>query len=129
MDTKGYQHYKEQSVSTMTQGELLLLLYDELVKRSIRAGLALDKGEFSLFEASVDRCVEIVHYLDDTLDRKYPISAELARMYEFFCYEFSRIKVGRNKTELERIKPMLVDLRDAFHTAEKATSEGSNETK
>ena len=27
MDMKGYQQYKEQSVNTMTQGELLLLLY------------------------------------------------------------------------------------------------------
>lgn len=129
MDTKGYQQYKEQSVSTMTQGELLLLLYDELVKRSVRAGLALDKGDFPLFEASVDRCVEIVHYLDDTLDRQYPISAELARLYDFFCYEFSRIKAGRNKTELARIKPMLVDLRDTFHTADKAASEALNDTK
>ena len=31
MDMKGYQQYKEQSVNTMTQGELLLLLYDELL--------------------------------------------------------------------------------------------------
>lgn len=129
MDTKGYQHYKEQSINTMTQGELLLLLYDELVKRSTRAGLALDKGDFPLFEATVDRCVEIIHYLEDTLDRQYPISAELARLYEFFCYEFSRIKVGRNRTELERIKPMLSDLRDAFHAADKDVSEVPNGTK
>lgn len=129
MDTKGYQHYKEQSVSTMTQGELLLLLYDELVKRSTRAGLALDHGDYPLFEASVDRCVDIIHYLDDTLDRQYPISAELARLYEFFCYEFSRIKVGRNRAELERVKPMLNDLRSAFHTADKATGDSPDGTK
>ena len=119
MDTMGYQHYKEQSVNTMTQGELLLLLYDELVKRILRAGLALDKSDFALFEASVDRCVDIIHYLDDTLDRQYPIGQDLARLYEFFCYELSRIKAGRNRTELERIKPMLTDLRDAFRTADK----------
>lgn len=119
MDMRGYQQYKEQSVNTMTQGELLLLLYDELVKRSNRAELALDKEDFALFEASVDRCVDIIHYLDDTLDRHYPISAELARLYEFFCYELARIKVGRNRKELERIKPMLADLRDSFRQAEK----------
>ena len=30
MDMKGFQQYKTQSINTMTQGELLLLLYDEL---------------------------------------------------------------------------------------------------
>ena len=30
MDMRGYQRYREDSLSTMTQGELLLLLFDEL---------------------------------------------------------------------------------------------------
>lgn len=30
-----------------------------------------------------------------------------------------RIKAGRNKKELERLRPMLAEMRDAFHTAEK----------
>ena len=50
MDLKGYQQYKEQSIATMTQEELLLLLYDELVKRLVQAELALDKKEYPLFE-------------------------------------------------------------------------------
>ena len=74
MDLKGYQQYKEQSIATMTQEELLLLLYDELVKRLMQAELALDKKEYPLFEASVQRGIEIIDYLDSTLDRKYEIS-------------------------------------------------------
>lgn len=121
MDMRGYQQYKEQSINTMTQGELLLLLYDELVKRVTRAELALDKADYEIFEASIDRSVDIVHYLDDTLDRNYEISAQLTRLYEFFCYEFSRIKAGRNLEELRRVKPMIVDLRDTFRTAQKSS--------
>ena len=37
MDMRGFQQYKEQSVNTMTQSELLLLLYDELFKRLTQA--------------------------------------------------------------------------------------------
>ena len=37
MNLQGYQQYKEQSIYTMTQGELLNLLYDELMKRLLRA--------------------------------------------------------------------------------------------
>ena len=112
MDRRGYQQYKQQSVGSMTSGELLLLLYDELVKRATMASIALDKGEFPAFEAAVERCIDIVNYLDETLDRQYPISQDLGRMYEYF-------KIGRNKQELEKLRPMLAEMRDAFHTAEK----------
>ena len=70
MDMKGFNQYKEQSVNTMTQGELLLLLYDELFKRLAQAEITLKKQDYPVFEASVQRAVEIIQYLDDTLDRQ-----------------------------------------------------------
>lgn len=124
MYTKGFQQYKENSVDTMTPGELLLALYDELVKRLTRAEIALNAGEYGVLEESVDRSVDIIHYLDATLDRSYPISMELARMYEFFCYELARVRIGRNKVELERVKRMCTELRDAFRIAAQDNSSG-----
>ncbi len=122
MDARGYQQYKQQSINSMTQGELLLMLYDELVKRSTLASIALDKQDWPLFESALDRCTDIVNYLDETLDRQYPISHDLGRMYDYFTYELSRIKTGRNKKELDRLRPMLAEMRDAFRTAEKTSS-------
>ena len=126
MDIKGYQGYqgyKEQGITDMTPGELLLLLYDELVKRLVRADLALGKKDYALFEASVDRCLDILRYLDDTLDMQYPISRNLNRLYDYFCYELNRVKAGRNKTELERVKTMVSELRASFREAHKTTME------
>ena len=122
MNARGLQQYKEQSLNTMTQGELLLLLLDELVKRLLRGELALEQGDFNLFEASIDRCLAIVWYLDDTLDRRYDISIQLHRLYDFFGYDLNRIKIGRNKQELERLKPMILDLRDTFRAAEQTAA-------
>ena len=126
MDIKGYQGYqgyKEQGINDMTPGELLLLLYDELVKRLVRAGLALDKKDWPLFDASVDRCLDILRYLDDTLDMQYPISRNLNRLYDYFSYELNRVKAGRNKTELDRVRTMVSELRDTFREAHKTTME------
>ena len=124
MDMRGYQQYKQQSINSMTPGELLLLLYDELVKRATMASLALEKQEYPLFEAAIDRCVDIVNYLDETLDHQYPISRDLSRMYEYFTYQLGRIKIGRNQKELEKLRPMLAEMRDAFHEAEKSGGAG-----
>ena len=123
MDVRGYQQYKEQSVNSMTPGELLLLLYDELVKRATLAAMTLERQDYPQFEAAVDRCVDIINYLDDTLDPQYPISHDLSRMYEYFTYQLGRIRIGRNKDELEHLRPMLLELRDAFHTAEHSSAE------
>ena len=117
MNLQGYQQYKEQSIYTMTQGELLNLLYDELMKRLLRAELALKDKNFELFDASVTRCREIVQYLKNTLDRKYPISAELNRMYDFFLYELSRISASRDQSVINELKPLVQDLREAFREA------------
>lgn len=119
MDMRGYQHYREDAVNTMTQGELLLLLYDELVKRLTQAELSLSKEDYSAFESAVDRSIAIIRYLDNTLDRQYPISAQLTKLYEYFCYELSRVKAGRNNTELQRVKRMASELRDSFRDADK----------
>lgn len=128
MDMRGYQQYKQQSVNSMTPGELLLLLYDELVKRGTMASIALDKGDFPTFEAAVQRCSDIISYLDETLDPQYPISHDLSRLYEYFTYQLGRIKIGRNKKELEQLRPMLAELRDAFHIAEKnSAAQGKSE--
>ena len=85
MDRRGYQQYKQQAINSMTPGELLLLLYDELVKRGTMASIALDKKDYPVFEASVERCMDIINYLDETLDRKYDISRDLGRLYEQSC--------------------------------------------
>lgn len=120
------QHYKEQSINTMTKGELLLLLYDELVKRLLRCDLALKKENWPLFDASADRAMEILRYLDDTLDYQYPVSRNLHRLYDYFLYEMNRVKAGRNQKELDKIRPMIMELRDSFRTAEKTSGEGQS---
>ena len=123
MDMRGYQRYREESLNTMTQGELLLLLYDELVKRLRQAELEMGKQNYESFEKAVDRAVEIIHYLSDTLDHRYPISGNLSRLYEYFCYELSRVKAGRNQEELMRVTRMVSELRDSFRQAEKTSGE------
>ncbi len=119
MEMRGYKHYKEEAVLTMTQGELLNLLYDELVKRLMQAEMMLDKKEYTACEICIDKADRIIRHLNDTLDRQYPISADLARLYEYFLYELARVKTGRNKEELARVKGMVTELRDSFKIADK----------
>lgn len=122
MYQSGYEQYKMQSVNTMTRGEMLLLLYDELIKRLTRAQIALDDKNYALFDKSVQRSREIVQYLKKTLNMEYKISYELRRMYEFFLFEISRLQAGRNGAVVDELKPLVIELRDAFREASKSTN-------
>jgi flagellar protein FliS len=108
----------------MTQGELLLLLYDELYKRLAQAEIMLDQQNYPVYEASIERAVAIIDYLDSTLDRQYPISGNLAQLYEYFTYELGRAKIGRRKEVLTHVKSMVGELRDAFRQAQKSGDSG-----
>lgn len=121
MDSRGYQTYKAQSVNTMTKGEMLLLLYDEMGKRLTRAGFALDKQDFVVFEQSVTRTREIVDYLIQTLDFNYAISRELKRMYDFFLFDLARLEAGRNPEIIPELKGLVKELRDAFAAVNQPT--------
>lgn len=119
MNANGYQQYKNQAVNTMTASEMLLLLFDELVKRLTRAELALEVQDEQLFVQSVTRSRDIVQYLKMTLDRRYPISRELHAMYDFFIYELGRISAGRNPKVIQELKGLVEELREAFREASK----------
>lgn len=122
MYRNGYEQYKMQSVNTMTSSEMLLLLYDELMKRLARAQVALEDEDYDLFNQSVQRSREIVQYLNSTLNMNYKISYELRRMYEFFIFELSRLQAGRKVAVIQELKPLVSELRDAFRQASKSVA-------
>lgn len=119
MLARGYQQYKQQSVATMTQAEMLLLLYDECIKRLIIAEQALDHKDYKSFDTAVRRTRDIIRYLTNVLDRQYEISNELYRLYDYFQYELGRLQAGRKKEIIPGLKRQIKELRDAFGQADK----------
>ena len=86
--------------------------------------MALEKKDYELLESTVQRCIDIIHYLDETLDHQYPISHDLSRLYEYFTFQFRRVMIGRNAEVLNELRPMLSEMRDTFRIAEKNVSQG-----
>ena len=118
----GYEQYKEQSINTMTKGEQLVLLFDEVVKNLKKSEIAIETKNYELLDVSIQKATDIVRYLISILDRSIPISNELYRMYDFFLYEFNRIKAGRNADVSEEGKELVIEMRDAFREADKIAS-------
>ena len=117
MIMNGYQQYKQQSVDTMTSGEMLILLFDGAVRNVTSAGLALDRQDYDTFETAVEKTDKIIRYLSATLNMDYEISKDLYRLYDYFLYQLSRLRAGRNKEITQELRKMLMELRDTFKEA------------
>ena len=120
----GYQKYKEQSIYSMSGVELLLLLYDEAIKRLKKAEYALEDHDYGVFEDCIGRTVRIVRYLTSILDMEQPISGEFRHIYEYLFYDLSRIRAGRErrKDEIEKVIHVLQEFRDGFEEAGRQVS-------
>ena len=115
----GYAQYKQQSITTMSQGEMLVFLYDEIIKRLVKAKLVHANKEFTAFENEVGRAREIIMYFQQTLDTRYAISADLFRLYEFLTFQMSRVITGRRVELIDEIMPFITELRDTWKEADK----------
>ena len=92
-----FKQYKESTIYSMSNLELLLLLYDEAVKRLKMAQIALEDKKYETFEEYLEKTGRIVRYLIQILDMQYPISKDLKRIYEYLIYDISRVKAGRER--------------------------------
>lgn len=120
-----YSRYKEKSIYSMSGPELLLLLFDEAIKRLTRAEYSLKDKNYKDFDDCITRVSRIVRYLLDILDMSQPISWDLKRIYDYLIFDLSRVKAGRERRmdEIGRIRHILSELREGFEGASRKVND------
>lgn len=121
MPMNPYQKYQQQSVMTMTKGEMLTRLYDETIKQLSAAVLFIGERDYAGTNRALQKSQQILRYLKATLDFKYKISADLNALYDFFIDQTVQANIKKQTAPLEDIIPMVQDLRDAFAQADRNT--------
>ena len=82
-----YARYKEQSVMTMTQGDMVNLLFEETVNRLNKGLYCLSAKDFEGSNTHFKKAQAIIGHLSSTLDRKYEVSQGLDALYDYFAYQ------------------------------------------
>lgn len=114
-----YEHYKDQSILTMTPGELLIRLYDELSFQLNLSIKNIDDKNLDLANKSLIKSQNIILYLSSTLNKNYPISNNLFQLYDFFNYQLIKANLSKNKQDIQDVLNMVNSLRDTWKQAEK----------
>ncbi|MGN0623399.1 MAG: flagellar export chaperone FliS [Oscillospiraceae bacterium] len=114
-----YKKYQEQSVATMTQGEMLNLLYETCSKRLNAGVMYIEEKRYDLANENLQKAQRIITYLNNTLDRKYEISQNLSSLYDYFNEQIIKGNIHKDTAVIKEIIPMIDDLGKTFKQAEK----------
>ena len=117
--TNPYEQYKKQSVMTMTQGELVVQLFEGCSKKLNAAAYYIENGENSKADEELYKAQRIINYLNASLDRSVSISNELSSLYDFFVRMIVKTKIKYDVNILNDIIPMIDGLGDSFREAER----------
>ena len=114
-----YAKYKQQSVMTMTQGDMINLLYDEIINRLNTGLLGLEVRDFEASNTHFKKAQAIISHLESTLDGQYPVSQNLSSLYEYFNYQIIQANIKKNPDPVREVLPMIMELKEAFAQADK----------
>lgn len=120
-----YNQYKQQSVLTMTAGEIVVKLLDEAIKHSNRVIYFIDNNSMPEANEAIVRVQQIIYMLMTSLDMQYEVSKGLSQLYDFFNYQLVQSNLKKNSSFVKDIVPMITELRDSFTMAEKTVKASS----
>lgn len=114
-----YEKYQQQVVTTMTQGDMLQKLYNEVIKQMEVARVAIAASQNDAMGKAIDKAVRIIRHLRSTLDMRYEVSGNLAKLYDFFDMQLVLASVKKDVKILNEIEPLIGELRDTFLQCDK----------
>jgi flagellar protein FliS len=108
--------YREMEVNSATPGQLVVLLYDHMLKNLARAEQALSPEQIDARSDALQACRTVLTELLVTLDRERggAIAAQLASIYSFLLGELTTLGLHPDARRLTRITGIVRELRNAF---------------
>jgi len=121
-----YEKYREQSVSTQTPGELIILLYDRAMFHMNAAIRCIERKKPGEAHTSIRKAQDIILYLRSILDFRFPVSGTLENYYAVVLRQLSKANVKKEQASLEDAVSSMRELRDTWKQIEKQNHENAS---
>jgi flagellar protein FliS len=111
--------YKAVQVTTSSPGQILLMLYDGLLRFVGEGKQALERGDRVSLGERVGRAQAILEHLTLSLDRRVEpeLCARLEAVYGYCIMRLSHANLKRDAAAFEEVERLLTPLRDAWRVA------------
>lgn len=109
-----YQQYKKHNVMMANPMELVIMLYNGIIKRLRQAEIAIDEKDIEAANEHLQNAQDLVIELMMGLDLSYGIAQNLLNIYEFVHHQITSINVSKQADDIEPLVSILTSLRDAW---------------
>ena len=122
MMKQSYETYKQQSVMTMTQTEMLSMLYDGILKQVYLVKKAFEREPNDLAEINkgLQKTQKIINYLKFSLDTNYDIAKNLYSLYDYCNWILLQANIKKEPFKLDEIIELINDLKESYIQADKS---------
>ncbi len=106
--------YGNNKITTASQAELTLMLYDGAVKFCNIAVVALEKRDYETVNINIQKCRNIIVELKTTLNHKYPVADDFERLYDYIFTLLVDANMKKDMELLQRAQAEIRDIRDIW---------------
>ena len=121
MARANYQTYKEQSVMTMTQVEMLTMLYDGILKEVYAAKNALHATPLDIAEINrrLQKVGRILNHLKTFLDMNNDIAKNLFSLYDYASWIINQANMKKDPSKLDEVSHIISELKESYIQADR----------
>lgn len=101
-------------VTQASRSELIVIMYEITIKYMDDGMAALDGEDIAGYRDCIRKAKNFINELASVLDMKYPVSLNLLSVYSYINKALVRLDINPDKSELERIREMIVTLKKSF---------------
>lgn len=112
-----YSKMMDNMVMTASKEELTLMLYDGALKFCNQALVAIEKKDIANAHMLIIRVEDIVREFQITLDRKYEISQNFDKLYDYMFRRLVEANMQKNPEIIIEVRDLLREFRDTWKEA------------
>lgn len=111
-----HNEYKNNQISTSSQGKLILMMYEGAAKFTTMAIKSMDEGDIAGKATYIRKTHDIINELSVSLDLKKggEVTARLETLYQFILRQLTMANIKSDREALESILKVLEPLQDAW---------------
>ena len=123
---RGYAAYANNKITTASQAELTLMLYDGAIKFSNIAISAIEKKEIENAHNNIVKVERIIQEFQITLDHKYPVAEDFDNVYNYLMQRLRMANVKKDAEIMQEVLGHLRTMRDTWKEVMAKTNNGNN---
>lgn len=124
MAVNAAQVYNQSKMQTASKEDIITMLYDGAIKFCNLAEAGLEVQDYTKVNENLKKAQKIVGELIVTLDRRYPVSEEFEKIYNYILSLLIQANVKKDKEALALARDEIRGMRDTWLEVVKKSKSG-----